>query len=121
MSMSKEFWEDVRWAEENYVELQRRYQDKWVAVFRKKVISYGENRGEVEKRAMELPNRRILSSFTWKTDQLYIRVNLPFSNKPTLNLRKFSDQPDAWNKIKLFLFILNVNIENSCTTSQIKV
>jgi len=56
--MGKEFWEDARWVKENYIELQKEYQDKWVAVFRKKVISYGENRGEVEKRAIELTQQK---------------------------------------------------------------
>ena len=56
----KDFWEDARWAEEHYAELQRQYQDKWVAIVNKKVVSYGENRGEVKKRAMELTGKKYI-------------------------------------------------------------
>jgi len=56
----KEFWEDARWAEENYPELQKRYQDKWVAVVDKKVVSYGENRRDTKRRAMELTGRKYI-------------------------------------------------------------
>ena len=59
----KEFWEDARWAEENYPELQKRYQDKWVAVVDKKVVSYGENRGDTKRRAMELTGRKYIPLF----------------------------------------------------------
>ena len=38
----KEFWEDIRWIEENYAELQKQFKDKWVAIVGKKVVSYGE-------------------------------------------------------------------------------
>jgi hypothetical protein len=33
----KEFWEDARWAEEHYSELQKQYRDKWVAIVDKKL------------------------------------------------------------------------------------
>ena len=54
----KEFWEDARWGEEHYAELQKQYQDKWVAIVGKRVVSYGENRGEVKKRAVELTGKK---------------------------------------------------------------
>ncbi|MFQ6054880.1 MAG: DUF5678 domain-containing protein [Methanosarcinales archaeon] len=54
----KDFWEDKDWAIENYARLQRKYRDKWVAVVGKKVVSSGENRGEVKKRAMEVTGKK---------------------------------------------------------------
>ena len=57
---SEEFWEDALWAEKHYGELQNQYQDKWAAIVDKKVVSYGENRGEVKKRAMELTGRKYI-------------------------------------------------------------
>jgi hypothetical protein len=49
----KEFWEDKEWAIAHYGELQKHYRDKWIAIDGKKVVSYGEARGEVKKHAME--------------------------------------------------------------------
>ncbi|MFX1521130.1 MAG: DUF5678 domain-containing protein [Promethearchaeota archaeon] len=56
--VTNDFWEDARWGEEHYINLQKQYQNKWVAIVGKKVISYGENRGEVKKRAMELTGKK---------------------------------------------------------------
>ncbi|MCS4540932.1 MAG: DUF5678 domain-containing protein [Euryarchaeota archaeon] len=56
----KEFWEDKKWARENYCELQKQFRDKWVAIVGKKVVSYGENRGDVKKRAMELTGKKYI-------------------------------------------------------------
>lgn len=56
----KEFWEDARWGEENYVELQKQYRDKWVAIVGRKIVSYGENRGDVKKRAIELTGKKYI-------------------------------------------------------------
>ncbi|MGQ9469352.1 MAG: DUF5678 domain-containing protein [Nitrososphaerales archaeon] len=47
----KDFWDDMRWGEEHYAELQKQYQDKWVAIVGKKVVSYGEKLGDVEEEA----------------------------------------------------------------------
>jgi len=56
----KEFWEDKDWAIEHYAELQRQYKDKWVAIVDKKVVSYGNNLGEVEERARELTGKKYI-------------------------------------------------------------
>jgi hypothetical protein len=53
----KEFWEDKDWALEHYGELQKRYKDKWIAIDDKRVVSYGDMRGEVKKRAMEITGK----------------------------------------------------------------
>ncbi len=45
------FWEDGKWAEENYGRLQKRYFDVWVAVFNKNVVSSGKDIEKVEVEA----------------------------------------------------------------------
>ena len=54
----KEFWEDMRWGEEHYAELQKQYQDKWVAIVGKKVVSYGERLGDVEEEARKKTGKK---------------------------------------------------------------
>ena len=49
--LPNEFWQDDKWAHAHYQELARRYPNQWVAVFRKTVVSSGENLGQVEKEA----------------------------------------------------------------------
>ena len=56
----KEFWEDKDWAVEHYAELQKQYRDKWVAVIGKKVVSYGQNRGEVRQQAFKLTGKKYI-------------------------------------------------------------
>jgi hypothetical protein len=51
MAEPKEFWEDMRWGEESYSELQKKYKGNWVAIDGRKVISYGDNLKEVEDKA----------------------------------------------------------------------
>ncbi len=57
----KEFWEDKEWTIEHYTELQKQYQEKWVAIVNKKVVAHGENLGEVEKRAIELTGKKYIT------------------------------------------------------------
>ncbi len=47
----KEFWEDKKWAEKNYSDLQEKYPDKWVAIVDKKVIAAGKSVKKVELEA----------------------------------------------------------------------
>jgi hypothetical protein len=54
----KEFWEDKDWTMEHYGELQKRYKDKWIAIDGKRVVSYGETRGEVKKHAIEITGKK---------------------------------------------------------------
>lgn len=56
----EEFWEDKDWAIEHYGELQRQYKDKWVAIVGKKVVSYGDNLGEVRRKAVELTGKKYI-------------------------------------------------------------
>ncbi|MFQ6071250.1 MAG: DUF5678 domain-containing protein [Methanosarcinales archaeon] len=45
---SKEFIEDMKWAEQNYSKLQEQFADKWIAVVDKKVVAAGESLNNVE-------------------------------------------------------------------------
>lgn len=47
----KEFFDDMAWAEKEYIKLQRKYPDMWVAVLNRKVISTGKNLKNVELEA----------------------------------------------------------------------
>ncbi len=56
----KDFWEDLRWGEEHYMELQKKYKDKWVAIVEKEIISWGENIEEVENKAKKISGRKYI-------------------------------------------------------------
>jgi hypothetical protein len=56
----QEFWDDKDWIIDHYIELQKHYSDKWVAVVGKKVVSSGKNRGEVKKHAIELTGKKYI-------------------------------------------------------------
>lgn len=54
-------WEDIEWARKHSTELTRQYgldqQLTWVAIFNKKVIAFGPNRGKVRQIAAEKTGR----------------------------------------------------------------
>jgi len=50
----------MRWGEENYAQLQKKYKDKWVAILQKKIISHGENMEEVETEAKRISGREYI-------------------------------------------------------------
>lgn len=54
LTVSKEFWEDVKWEEEHYAELQRQYKDKWIAIAGRRVVAYGKDLGKVEEEARRI-------------------------------------------------------------------
>ena len=47
----KEFWDDKKWAEKNYPDLQEKYPDKWVAIVNKKVVAAGKSLKNTELEA----------------------------------------------------------------------
>ena len=47
----KEFWEDKKWAEKKYPDLQEKYPDKWVAIVDKKVVAAGKSLKNIELEA----------------------------------------------------------------------
>ena len=55
--MSKEFWEDMRWALDHYQELMEEYPEMWVAVVDKKVVSSGYHIAKIEKIASKETGR----------------------------------------------------------------
>ncbi len=70
--MPKRFWEDDKWAEEHYSELMKKYAGEWVAVFNKKVISYGKNLAKVKEEAMlKAGKQKISTLFIESGDHVY--------------------------------------------------
>lgn len=47
----KEYWEDDKWLDENYMEIARQYPEMWVAIVNKQVVASGENLEEVIDKA----------------------------------------------------------------------
>ena len=43
----KEYWEDDKWADENYMELVKEYPNMWVTVVNKRVVRAGHNPREI--------------------------------------------------------------------------
>ena len=43
----KEYWVDVKWAEEHSAELTRQYPNQWVAIIDQRVVSAGRNLRQV--------------------------------------------------------------------------
>ena len=41
--LSREYWEDYKWENENRSELAKRYPNRWVAIVNKEVIGVGED------------------------------------------------------------------------------
>lgn len=55
---SKEFFDDMKWADENYPELRKRYSDQWIAVADRQVVSFGKDLGKVKEDATKKTGRR---------------------------------------------------------------
>ena len=47
----KEFWDAIRWGKKHYLELVKKYPDKWVAIVDSEVASVGDSPKMVEKDA----------------------------------------------------------------------
>mgnify|MGYP001123465886 CR=1 FL=1 len=58
LAISKEFWDDVKWEEEHYADLQRQYKGNWVAIAGKRVIAYGKYLDKVEEEARRITGRK---------------------------------------------------------------
>lgn len=56
-TISKKFWEDQQWGFQHHSDLLSRYKDMWIAIVDKKVVSAGEDLGEVERKAKELTKK----------------------------------------------------------------
>ena len=53
----KEFWEDMKWGEEHYSELVKKYRDQWVAIVNKKVVAAGKSLRNTEIEAERKTNK----------------------------------------------------------------
>ena len=52
INLPKRFWEDSKWAHQNFGVLQEKYTNKWVAIVNKKVAGVGEN-GDMARKLAE--------------------------------------------------------------------
>jgi len=50
-TIPKRFWEDMKWGRKNYPKLTKKYADKWIAIFNKKVVAADDDLGRVEDEA----------------------------------------------------------------------
>ena len=55
-----EFWRNRQWIFEHYNELARKFSDKWIAVFNRKVVASGDSISEVEKIAKKKVGEKCL-------------------------------------------------------------
>ena len=53
----KEYWDDSKWANENFSEISEQYPNLWVAIVDKKVVASGKVISEVRKIAEEKTGR----------------------------------------------------------------
>lgn len=60
IKMPKQYWEDLTWARKHHTELLRKYRNQWVAIFGKKIISAGNNLGDVRKKAKLKSKKNII-------------------------------------------------------------
>ena len=44
-----DYWEDSKWASENFTEIVKEYPDQWVAIVDKRVVAAGKTIAEVEE------------------------------------------------------------------------
>ncbi len=47
--LPKRYFDDGKWMQEHFHELEKKYPDQWIAVYRKEVVAAGKNLGEVKK------------------------------------------------------------------------
>lgn len=53
INLPKRFWDDSRWAHQNFGRLQDKYVNKWVAVYNKKVVAVAEGPMDARKLAQK--------------------------------------------------------------------
>ncbi len=67
-----DIWEDLEWAQNSYSELQNKYQDEWVAIVNKEVVSSGKNLKTVEEEARRKTGKReVYTTFVESGAALY--------------------------------------------------
>ena len=55
---AEQFWGDMQWGEDNYIELVKKYPDQWVAIANKKVVASGESLRDIEIEAERRTNKK---------------------------------------------------------------
>lgn len=56
--LPKEFWNDERWARDNYQKLAQKYPDKWIAIVNRKVVASGRSIKRIKAIASKIAGRR---------------------------------------------------------------
>lgn len=47
----KQFWDDMKWGRQHHTQLLKKYKDRWVAIFKSKVIASGKTLEKVQEEA----------------------------------------------------------------------
>ena len=55
---AEQFWGDMQWGEDNYIELVKKYPDQWVAIANKKVVAFGGSLRDIEIEAERKTNKK---------------------------------------------------------------
>jgi len=55
---AEQFWEDMQWGDDNYIELVKKYPDQWVAIVNKKVVASGQSLRDIEIEAERETNKK---------------------------------------------------------------
>ena len=55
---AEQFWGDLQWGEDNYIELVKKYPDQWVAIVNKKVVASGQSLRNIEIEAERKTNKK---------------------------------------------------------------
>ncbi len=71
----KEFWEDRKWADENYSELVKKYPNKWVAIVDKKVIAVSDGTGKFLEKARRETGRQHIPTIFVDVGNIYVHQN----------------------------------------------
>lgn len=58
MEVQKDFMADMKWALDNYKDLQLKFRDLWVAIMNREVIVAGESIKYVEEKASKLTGKK---------------------------------------------------------------
>jgi len=53
INLPKRFWDDSKWAHQNFGRLQDKYENKWVAVYNKRVVAVAEGPMDARKLAQK--------------------------------------------------------------------
>lgn len=71
-TIPKRFWDDREWVYQNYMELEKKYPNKWIAVFKGRIISSGDIPHKVRKLAeKKTPARCLPVMFIEKGTHIY--------------------------------------------------